>query len=333
MRPTRSGEQRCAAGVEDIDRATFTTLHSFAGAILRERPLEAGLPPSFETMDQVAGDLDFDEKWNEWLDWALDDASNVPTLPVALSLGLSPAHLRQIAVQFHDNYDLLEGVVFDDTAVHPHPKPLPEGEGAAGMAKFQSAQSLVEAVPELERLCGFSKLREDDQLFQHVQSKLSSIRRLNEMEPGSPVALGMLSRLMPLRQTRGRQGDWNTDPTSGVNACKQLKEYLQELHDEAALELDQARVTAFPPILGALRDFVVGYEQERKLEGRAGYHDLLVWARNLLRDNIRRPRPLQAAVHAPAARRGAGHRPDTDADRDVHRRRRPGWHTTGVASD
>ncbi|MCE2457204.1 MAG: UvrD-helicase domain-containing protein [Dehalococcoidia bacterium] len=283
---------RCAVGVEDIDRATFTTLHSFAGAILRERPLEAGLPPSFETMDQVASDLDFDEKWNEWLDWALDDSDNVPTLPVALSLGLRPDQLREIALEFHKNYDLLEGVVFDDTAVHPHPSPLPRIKSGAGSegeeaAKFHSAQKLVDAGPELERLCGFSKLRDDDRLFQHVQSKLSSIRRLNEMEPGSPAALGMLSRLMPLRMNRGRQGDWNTDPTSGVNACKQMKDYLQELHDAAAMELDQARGTSLPLILSALRDFVVGYEQERKREGRAGYHDLLVWARNLLRDNIR----------------------------------------------
>ena len=277
---------RCAKGIEDIDRATFTTLHSFAGAILRERPLEAGLPPSFETMDQVASDLDFDEKWNEWLDWALDDADNVPTLPVALSLGLRPGQLRQIALEFHRNYDLLEGVEFDDSAVHPHPNPLPEGEGVIGIARSQSAQRLADAGPELERLCGFSKLREDDQLFQHVQSKLSSIRRLIEMEAGSPTALGMLSRLMPLRQTRGRQGDWDTDTTSGVNACKQMKDYLQELHDDVGMELDTARDTALPPILGALRDFVVGYEQERKREGRAGYHDLLVWARNLLRDNV-----------------------------------------------
>ena len=262
--------ERCAVGVEDIDRATFTTLHSFAGSILRERPLEAGLPPVFETMDQVASDLDFDEKWNEWLDWALDDASNVPTLPTALSLGLRPSHLRQIALQFHNNYDLLEGVEFGDTSV----------------PTFKSAQNLVDAGPELERLCGYSKLREDDLLFQHVQSKLSSIRRLSEMEAGSPAALGMLSRLMPIRQSRGRQGDWDTDTTSGVNACKQLKDYLLELHDDAVLELDQARDTSLPPILGALRDFVVGYEQERKQEGRAGYHDLLVWARNLLRDNI-----------------------------------------------
>ena len=262
--------QRCERGVEDIDRATFTTLHSFAGAILRERPLEAGLPPSFETMDQVASDLDFDEKWNEWLDWALDDADNVPTLPIALSLGLRPSHLRQIALQFHRNYDLLEGVGFDDEQ----------------MPAFDSAQKLGVGAQEFERLCGFSKLREDDQLYQHVQSKLSSIRRLSEMDSGSAAALGMLSRLMPIRITRGRQGDWNTDPTSGVNACKQLKDYLQELHDDVALDLDLARDTSLPPILSALREFVAGYEGDRKREGRAGYHDLLVWARNLLRDNI-----------------------------------------------
>ena len=262
--------QLCGQGVEDIDRATFTTLHSFAGAILRERPLEAGLPPSFETMDQVASDLDFDEKWNEWLDWALDDAANIPTLPIALSLGLRPSHLRQIALQFHRNYDLLEGVDFDDRQ----------------MPAFDSAQKLVAGVQEFERLCSFSELQENDQLYQHVQSKLSSIRQLSEMDPGSPAGLGMLSRLMPIRMTRGRQGDWLNDSASGVNACKLLKEYLQEHHDAVAEELDHARDVSLPPILSALRDFVVGYEQERKREGRAGYHDLLVWARNLLRDNI-----------------------------------------------
>ena len=262
--------QTCERGVEDIDRATFSTLHSFAGAILRERPLEAGLPPSFETMDQVASDLDFDEKWNEWLDWALDDAANVPTLPIALSLGLRPSHLRQIALQFHRNYDLLEGVDFD----------------GGQMPAIDSAQKLVAGAQKFERLCSFSKLQENDQLYQHVQSKLSSIRRLTEMDSASAVALGMLSRLMPIRMTRGRQGDWHTDPVSGVNACKLLKEYLQEHHDDVASELDLARNVSLAPILRALREFVVGYEGDRKREGRAGYHDLLVWARNLLRDNI-----------------------------------------------
>ena len=158
----------------------------------------------------------------------------------------------------------------------------------ASVPAFQSAQKLADARPELERLCGFSKLQEDDQLFQHVQSKLSSIRRrLDEMEPGSPaLPRDAVEAYASSHRTGGARATGTPIRTSGVNACKQLKDYLQELHDDAASELDQARGTSLPPILGALRDFVVNYEKERKLEGRAGYHDLLVWARNLLRDDI-----------------------------------------------
>ena len=52
--------ERCSRGVQDLDQASIQTLHSFASSILMERPLEAGLPPSFEVMDEIAGDLDFD---------------------------------------------------------------------------------------------------------------------------------------------------------------------------------------------------------------------------------------------------------------------------------
>ena len=35
----------CRKAVEEIDKASIQTLHSFAGSLLRECPLEAGLPP------------------------------------------------------------------------------------------------------------------------------------------------------------------------------------------------------------------------------------------------------------------------------------------------
>ena len=40
------------------------------------------------------------------------------------------------------------------------------------------------------------------------------------------------------------------------------------------------------PALRSLREFVLEYSRENKRRGRAGYHDLLVWARDLLRDNL-----------------------------------------------
>ena len=87
--------QRCKRGVEDIDQASIQTLHSFSTAILRERPLEAGLPPSFEVMDEVAGSLSLADKWTDWIGNALTDESVVPTLPMSLALGLTTESLAR----------------------------------------------------------------------------------------------------------------------------------------------------------------------------------------------------------------------------------------------
>ena len=150
----RPGEERsrCIQGVIDLDRSAIQTLHSFAGSLLRERPLEAGLPPTFETLDQIAADLAFEEVWKAWLDRTLDDQGLQPALRPALSLGLILDHLHQVARAFHASYDLLGNAFFPDT-------PVPRPEAAAILA----AQA-----PELERLCGFS-LKGDDPLAGHVR--------------------------------------------------------------------------------------------------------------------------------------------------------------------
>jgi len=44
---SREGNALCLKAAGDIDNAAIQTLHSFAGSILREQPLEARLPPRF----------------------------------------------------------------------------------------------------------------------------------------------------------------------------------------------------------------------------------------------------------------------------------------------
>ena len=51
-------------------------------------------------------------------------------------------------------------------------------------------------------------------------------------------------------------------------------------------EIKRARLYALMPVLRSLQEFVLEYSWENKRRGRAGYHDLLVWARDLLRDNM-----------------------------------------------
>ena len=51
--------------VKDLDQTAVQTLHSFAASLLRELPLEAGLPPTFETLDEIRADLLFQEAWDQ----------------------------------------------------------------------------------------------------------------------------------------------------------------------------------------------------------------------------------------------------------------------------
>lgn len=262
--------QRVRRALDDLDRSYIQTVHSFSLVLLRERPLEAGLPPAFETMDAIESDLFFEESWSEWVDWALDAPELSADLELAFSFGLTLGQLREVALAFHQDYDLLETPVF------------PEVHRPTGTA----VSRLKDASGELERLCGYSRTGEGDRLYDHVQELLRSINRLGEGDPVESSAYRSLQRTLPIRQTRGSQRDWGTDPVSGSNACAYLKERLNDLHGSVSEELGQARLSAFSGILRALQRFTLDSAAERKAQGRAGFQDLLVWARDLLRDNI-----------------------------------------------
>ena len=263
--------ERCTRGIADLDQATIRTLHSFAGMLLHERPLEAGLPPGFEITDGIAAGLKFDEAWEAWLDKMLEtDSKLAPHLSIALTLGLSLQRLKQVARAFHENYDDLRGADFEAG-------PPPQGD---------AARAVLVQWPRVERLCEFSRLGSEDALFNHVQAKRGTLNRLSEAEAGSVASYRLLNKLLPLKTNRGNRSNWDTDPESRANACTELKRLLGELNDTVAAELDGALRYAFVHILRELRDFALEYADQRRREGRADFHDLLVWARDLLRDRV-----------------------------------------------
>ena len=104
--------ERSANAVRDLDQAAIQTLHSFAGSLLRERPLEAGLPPGFDIRDEIEADIAFDRRWSEWLDETLDNPEAQEALRPALAEGMTLRHMREIADKFRVNYDLLPGEPF-----------------------------------------------------------------------------------------------------------------------------------------------------------------------------------------------------------------------------
>ena len=271
---TGSEAECCRAALENLESASVQTLHSFAGALLRERPLEAGLPPGFEVADPIASDLAFGEAWQAWLDTALDFDEAAGPMRRAIRLGLRPDNLHEMAKIFHDNYDRLD---------HPFPAPAYPTPRTAG--------ELAGARHEIGALLKLSTLGEDDPLFQHGSQVADLADRL-AVESDAGTAWSRLSRFGRLSCGRGRQGDWRTGG-DGVNGCKALKDLLKELEAIRAEELGAARAAALLALAEQVRRFVIDYAERRRREGRAEFHDLLVWARDLLRDDADSRRHFQ----------------------------------------
>ena len=52
----------------DLYRAHIETIHSFATALLRERPVEAPIDPLFEVLDELTAGLEFDKAYERFQD-------------------------------------------------------------------------------------------------------------------------------------------------------------------------------------------------------------------------------------------------------------------------
>ena len=267
--PMRSDEDRdlCARAAREMPHATIQTLHSFAASILRERPLESGLPPMFDVIDRIEADILFEETWQEWLDHSLNSDSLGPLLQRAMGLGLKMTSLRGVAVILHKNYDLISASL-----------EVPSEPG------FQVEKVLLDTEAEISRLVPLARDGVDDPLCLHATKVVDLVRRLRQVADPE-AAITQLARWGKLSTTRGKQSDWDTDPDSGTNGCKALKALLKDLEEVRSDELQQLRETLLTSILESVRGFVVAEATQRKRAGRAEFHDLLVWARDLLRDH------------------------------------------------
>ena len=87
--------QRLTAALRGLHRARIETIHAFAGGLLRERPIEAGLDPQFEIVDALGATLDFDVAYDRWLAQMLE--AQDPRVTRALNRTMQISHLRELA--------------------------------------------------------------------------------------------------------------------------------------------------------------------------------------------------------------------------------------------
>jgi ATP-dependent helicase/nuclease subunit A len=265
---------RCARALDGLDGAAIGTLHSFAQRLLIEHPIEAGLPPRIEVLDEVASTVAFDDRWAAFLDELLaNDAIERPLL-LATAAGVRLNALRVIALAFNDNWDLAEAQAPSEPVEPPEWTPR-----------------LDALMGELAGACDERHRADDDDTLHERLCQLEEWADRVRAASDEYTKLGLLTNdSRPNGRARGAKARWPDDYDLGAlrDRIDRVRTGCDELRTEVAL-------AAVMRLAVELRRFTLDAAAERRKAGQLEFHDLLVFARLLLRGP--HARVVRAALH------------------------------------
>ncbi|TDW21275.1 UvrD-helicase domain-containing protein [Kribbella kalugense] len=245
--------------LDDLDSSSIGTLHAFAQQILLAHPIEAGLPPLIDVLDEVGSSVAFEERWAELQQQLLDDDSIAEPLLLAMAVGVELKHLRSLARLFGNDWDLIAERVLVDP---PELVAMPDLTG------------LIAAAAQIGGVAD-SCLDPEDRLL----PKLLQIRELGLMLDAASDQETQLAILQTLRGLKigriGRKENW-PDITKVRADCTEVVDVAGSLVE---LLLD----ACLRHLSHWIAERVLESAQLRRAEGRLEFHDLLVLARDLLR--------------------------------------------------
>ena len=261
--PDEEAGVRCAAALDQLDGAAIGTLHAFAQRLLSEHPVEAGLPPRVDVLDEVSSAVAFERRWRGFRDELLADPGLERSILLLVASGVRMSALHALAVAFDDNWDLVEERVADDETEPPTVRDL--------------AAPALDAIADL---CNEPCRDPADKLrlrLDEIAAWVAAVRAIDDE----------LELLEALADEKGRPSFKVGGSGKRVNFDTDVKA-LQASVREAGERLDgvcsavgSACVTR---LAAAMRRFILDSADERRRAGQLEFHDLLVMARALLRD-------------------------------------------------
>ena len=260
-----------------LEEAHVSTIHGFCADLLRERPVEAGVDPLFEVLTETASARLFDDAFGRWLQHELADPPE----------GVRRA-LRRSAFGGDDGpVDRLRKAAWDLTGWRDFTARWTRNA-------FDRIGAIEETVAALHEFAAMTRdpASRNDPLFHGTEParRLSDEIALQQTfgEQGESIdydgweaGLVDLSRDRVLANARHGRGGTYRD---GLPRARVL-EAMEDLRGR----LDRFRMDADADLAALLQDELRGaierYERMKRKAGALDFLDLLVGARNLVRDN------------------------------------------------
>ena len=286
--PVREMQRRLDAAVQNLEEAHVSTIHGFCADLLRERPVEAAIDPLFRVLTEGQAQRLFNDAFAAWFQETIAQ----PPEGVRRSLRRSSRGIRSGEVDEDGPMERLRRAGFSLTEWRDFREPWTRDP----FARADAIEQLIELVHALADL-STSPSYAGDNLFVDTEPVRRLSRDLRRMTtPSSEEDLDELeSLLVDLRKNRDvKRARKGSGPTyaKGVSRAQVLdaRDRLIQALEEFQFGAD-ADLSAL--LHGELMACVDLYEASKSREGALDFLDLLVRARDLLRNNAEVRRHFQ----------------------------------------
>ncbi len=282
----RQRAARLTEALKHLEEASIGTIHSFCAEILRTRPVEAEIDPSFAGIDEEEAERLFDRAFRRWVESALE------RMPDGLGRALSRL-ASQPSFDGASPIDRLRGA----GRVLREWRDYPAAWESRPFDRNGTIDSLVGRVGGLAELYDSNQDARDPlrqalapawRLGEWVRrSEAVAVRDYDALEARLTETLRELKR----QARRKGRGSWPIDGISRAEVVRRRDDLIDTLesfkrHADAELAV-QLRTE-----LGAA---VASYDELKHNAGQLDFLDLLIRARDVIRDNPEVRRHLQAA--------------------------------------
>jgi ATP-dependent helicase/nuclease subunit A len=254
--------------MEQIDTAAIGTLHSFAARIVSEHPLEAGVPPRVAVVDAMGSQLSFERRWRRMRAALFADEHTAPSgltdaMRIILGAGASLDQVRTLADALDRSWDRL---IVDDVA--------PTMVVAEIDALLRAADEVVASAADCSDpsdglavwLSSVVQWRSDMALAKSTTAWIALAGDAGFPKPGN---------------SRGKGANW----VGGTARVDEIRAAVKDFKESVAAERTRYVASALAIVVHHLSRVIVDEAAERRRRGELEFHDLLVYARNVLRDD------------------------------------------------
>ncbi|MCA9739526.1 MAG: UvrD-helicase domain-containing protein [Gemmatimonadetes bacterium] len=269
MRRSEDAERRArlSQALTEVDRTFLGTIHAFAARLLRERPLEAGLDPGFQELQENEEIRLRRQFWNDHLERLAADGD--PDLVALSGLGIQPERLRDAFHDMAENLDL----------EFPAPEVAAPTEADVALVRVELDGLLdraLEHLPDREPKAGWDEVQKKVQRAEHARRH----RDWSRTESFLNHLYGFSTGTTKLTLNR-----WEPDRRA-QDTVRTLRDDIVAFTQEggpARTLLNRWWAHRYPTAVRFVRRAAEAYAAERRRLGLVSFQDLLLLTAELLR--------------------------------------------------